>query len=283
MPTAHSTPSKEVVTAALLVIGGKILSGRTKDLNIDYIAEYLTAVGINLREVRVVGDEERAIIDALNALRRRYTYVFTTGGIGPTHGDITADCVAKAFGVSIDSDPRALAILHEWMKTTGAEMNEARLHMTRIPKCADLILNKVSGAPGFWIGNVIVMAGVSSIMRAMLDEVGCNSARWPRPIRQSRSVAIRSSIPGPIQMSSCAPAIYRSLRLQNARSRTCWSESGKHNQVGEPRPRRKQGFEFPRERQRFQHLSVKISLVPVGISNFSPMDGASGDQFEITL
>ena len=160
MPTAHSTPSKEVVTAALLVIGGKILSGRTKDLNIDYIAEYLTAVGINLREVRVVGDEERAIIDALNALRRRYTYVFTTGGIVPTHGDITADCVAKAFGVSIDSDPRALAILHEWMKTTGAEMNEARLRMTRIPKCADLILNKVSGAPGFWIGNVIVMAGV---------------------------------------------------------------------------------------------------------------------------
>jgi molybdopterin-biosynthesis enzyme MoeA-like protein len=88
------------------VIGGKILSGRTKDQNIDYIAEYLTAVGINLREVRVVGDEERAIIDALNALRRRYTYVFTTGGIGPTHGDITADCVAKAFGVPIDSDPR---------------------------------------------------------------------------------------------------------------------------------------------------------------------------------
>ena len=163
VPTAHSSPSKEVVTAALLVIGGKILSGRTKDQNIDYIAEYLTAVGINLREVRVVGDEERAIIDALNALRRRYTYVFTTGG---THGDITADCVAKAFGVPIDSDPRARAIPHEWMKTTGAETNEARLRM-----CADLILNKVSGAPGFWIGNVIVMAGVPSIMQAMLDEV----------------------------------------------------------------------------------------------------------------
>jgi molybdopterin-biosynthesis enzyme MoeA-like protein len=142
VPTAHSSPSKEVVTAALLLIGGKILSGRTKDQNIDYIAEYLAAVGINLREVRVVGDEERAIIDALNALRRRYTYVFTTGG---THGDITADCVAKAFGVPIDGDPRALAILHEWMKTTGAEMNEARLRMTRIPKCADLILNKCRG------------------------------------------------------------------------------------------------------------------------------------------
>src|SRR6516164_5603300 len=99
------------------------------------------------------------------------TYVFTTGGIGPTHGDITADCVAKAFGVPIDTDPRALAILHEWVETTGAEMNEARLRMTRIPKGGDLILNKVSGAPGFWIGNVSVMAGVPSIMQAMLDEV----------------------------------------------------------------------------------------------------------------
>ena len=167
----------DIVTAGILVIGDEILSGRTKDKNIGFIAEYLTNIGIDLKEVRVVSDDEDDIIAALNALRHRYTYVFTTGGIGPTHGDITADCVAKAFGVPIDSDPRALAILHEWMKTTGAEMNEARLRMTRIPKCADLILNKVSGAPGFWIGNVIVMAGVSSIMRAMLDEVGCNSAR----------------------------------------------------------------------------------------------------------
>src|SRR5499427_7551118 len=171
MPTADSSASNEVVAAALLVIGDKILSGRTKDQNIGYVAEYLTAVGIDLKEVRVVGDEEGAIVDALNALRRRYSYVFTTGGIGPTHGDITADCVAKAFGVTIDSDPRALTILHEWVETTGAEMNEARLRMTRIPKGAELILNKVSGAPGFWIGNVIVMAGVPSIMQGMLDEV----------------------------------------------------------------------------------------------------------------
>ena len=126
MSTPSSSASKEVVTAALLVIGGKILSGRTKDQNIGYVAEYLTTVGIDLKEVRVVGDEGRAIVDALNALRHRYTCVFTTGGIGPTHGDITADCVAKAFGVPIDSDPRALAILHEWVKTTGAEMSEAR-------------------------------------------------------------------------------------------------------------------------------------------------------------
>ncbi len=107
MTTANSPASKEVVTAALLVIGGKILSGRTKDQNIGYIAEYLTALGIDLKEVRVVGDEERAIVDALNALRHRCTYVFTTGGIGPTHGDITNGCVAKAFGVPIDADPRA--------------------------------------------------------------------------------------------------------------------------------------------------------------------------------
>src|SRR6516225_4694941 len=146
MPTADSSAPKEVVTAALLVIGGKILSGRTKDQNIGYIAEYLTAGGIDLREVRVVGDEERAIVDAVNALRHRYTYVFTTGGIGPAHGDITADCVAKAFGVPIDSDLRALAILQ--VKTTGAEMNEARLRMTRIPKGAELILNKGRLASG---------------------------------------------------------------------------------------------------------------------------------------
>src|SRR6266516_2410168 len=171
MTTANSPASKEVVTAALLLIGGAFLSGRTKDQGIGYSAEYLTALGIALWEVRVVGDEERAIVDALNALRHRCTYVFTTGGIGPTRSDITAACVAKAFGVPIDADPRALAILHEWLKATGAEMNEARLRMTRIPKGADLVHNKVSGAPGFWIGNVIVMAGVPSIMQAMLDEV----------------------------------------------------------------------------------------------------------------
>jgi molybdenum cofactor synthesis domain-containing protein len=171
MTTANAPTPKEVVRAALLVIGNKILSGRTKDENIGYIAEYLTALGIDLMEVRVVGDEETAIVDALNALRHRYTYVFTTGGIGPTHDDITAACVAKAFGVPIDADPRALAILHDWLKATGAEMNEARLRMTRIPKGAELVLNKVSGAPGFWIDNVIVMAGVPSIMQAMLDEV----------------------------------------------------------------------------------------------------------------
>src|SRR4030081_47520 len=165
MTTANSSTPHEVVTAALLVIGDEILSGRTKDKNIGYIAEYLTAVGIDLMEVRVVGDEEATIVEALNALRHRYTYVFTTGGIGPTHDDITADCVAKAFGVSIDVDPRALAIMQERLAATGTEMNEARMRMTRIPKGAELVVNKVSGAPGIWIGNVIVMAGGAVIMQ----------------------------------------------------------------------------------------------------------------------
>jgi molybdenum cofactor synthesis domain-containing protein len=170
--TAASAPnSAALVTAAVLVIGDEILSGRTKDKNIGYIAEYLTALGIDLKEVRVVGDEESEIVTALNALRARYSYVFTTGGIGPTHDDITAECVAKAFGVSIDHDPRAVKILSERLAQTGGEMNEARMRMTRIPAGADLVHNKVSAAPGFWLGNVIVMAGVPTIMQAMLDEV----------------------------------------------------------------------------------------------------------------
>jgi molybdenum cofactor synthesis domain-containing protein len=160
-----------IVTAGLLVIGDEILSGRTKDKNIGYIAEYLTNIGMDLREVRVVPDIEEEIITALNALRHRYTYLFTTGGIGPTHDDITADCVAKAFGVTIDYDPRAVAIMKERFDAMGTQMNEARMRMTRIPAGAELVLNKVSAAPGFWIGNVIVMAGVPSIMQAMLDYV----------------------------------------------------------------------------------------------------------------
>ncbi len=158
-----------VVTAAILVIGDEILSGRTKDKNIGYIAEYMTNIGIELREVRVVPDVEEEIIAALNALRHRYTYVFTTGGIGPTHDDITADSVAKAFGVGISVDPRARALLLE--RIPEHELNEARLRMARIPHGADLIPNSVSKAPGFRIGNVHVMAGVPPIMQAMLDAV----------------------------------------------------------------------------------------------------------------
>lgn len=161
----------EIITAAVLVIGDEILSGRTKDKNIGYIADYCTAIGIDLKEVRVVSDDEVAIVDAVNALRGRYTYVFTTGGIGPTHDDITADCVAKAFGVPLDFHPEAIAIMKERLAKTGGELNEARMRMTRIPRGAALVANKVSGAPGFWIGNVITMAGIPAVMQAMLDEV----------------------------------------------------------------------------------------------------------------
>ena len=163
--------SPQIVTAAVLVIGDEILSGRTKDKNIGTIAETCTAVGIDVREVRVVADDEPEIVAALDALRTRYTYVFTTGGIGPTHDDITADCVAKAFGVALDVHPEAVAILKERLAKTGGEMNEARLRMARVPRGAALVANKVSGAPGFWIGNVITMAGIPAVMQAMLDEV----------------------------------------------------------------------------------------------------------------
>ncbi len=168
MPTA---PPK-IVTAAVLVIGDEILSGRTKDKNIGYIADYLTALGIDLSEVRVVPDVEQEIVAALNALRARYTYVFTTGGIGPTHDDITADCIAKAFGVPLHFHLEAVALMKARLAKLGGELNEARMRMTRIPEGAALVHNKVSGAPGFWIDNVIVMAGIPSVMQAMLDDVG---------------------------------------------------------------------------------------------------------------
>jgi molybdenum cofactor synthesis domain-containing protein len=161
---------QRVVTAGMLVIGDEILSGRTKDKNIGYVAEFLTNMGVDLKEVRVVADDEDAIIEALNALRHRYTYVFTTGGIGPTHDDITADSVAKAFGVSIDVDARARTLLEA--RFPDGQLNEARLRMARIPAGADLVTNRVSAAPGFRLGNVFVMAGVPSIMQAMMDMIG---------------------------------------------------------------------------------------------------------------
>ncbi|MFD2677263.1 competence/damage-inducible protein A [Camelimonas lactis] len=158
------------VTAAVLVIGDEILSGRTKDRNIGFIAEYLTNIGVDLKEVRVVPDEHQEIVDAVNALRRRYHYVFTTGGIGPTHDDITADAIAAAFGVSIDVDERAVQELLKRLRRE--DLTPARLRMARIPAGAELVLNEVSSAPGFWIGNVITMAGVPAIMQSMMDWVG---------------------------------------------------------------------------------------------------------------
>jgi molybdenum cofactor synthesis domain-containing protein len=163
--------TNSVVTAAVLVIGDEILSGRTKDKNVGYLADCLTEIGIDLKEVRIVPDEESAIVAAVNALRGRYTYVFTTGGIGPTHDDITAESVAKALGAAIDYHPRAVEIMRARVAQGGGVMNEARMRMTRMPVGATLVHNKISAAPGFWIGNVIVMAGIPSVMQAMFEYV----------------------------------------------------------------------------------------------------------------
>ena len=160
-----------IVTAAALVIGDEILSGRTADCNINYIAAHLTRVGIRLREVRVVADDEEAIVAAVNDLRARHTYLFTTGGIGPTHDDITADAIAKALGVAIDLDPRALDLLQAYFEKRGVEATPARLRMARIPQGAALIRNAISIAPGFMLANVIVLAGVPEVMQVMLDDV----------------------------------------------------------------------------------------------------------------
>ena len=157
------------VTAGVLVIGDEILSGRTKDQNIGYIAEYLTNIGIQLTEVRIVPDVEARIVEAVNAMRSLYSYVFTTGGIGPTHDDITADSVAKAFGRPIDVDERAVAVMRT--RYEPERLTETRLRMARIPEGAELVKNSVSSAPGFMLENVIVLAGVPRIMQVMLDDV----------------------------------------------------------------------------------------------------------------
>lgn len=171
------------VTAALLVIGDEILSGRTKDKNIGFAADFLTERGIDLREVRVVPDVIDEIVSALNALRRRYSYVFTTGGIGPTHDDITADAVGAAFGVPVAEDPRAIELLLQRIKPEN--LNAARRRMARLPAGAELVENSVSTAPGFRIGNVIVMAGVPVIMQAMLAAVAPSLETGPRTLAVS--------------------------------------------------------------------------------------------------
>lgn len=160
------------VTAAVLLIGDELLSGRTRDINLSQIASFLAPIGIQVREARIVSDDQDCIVDGVNALRSKYTYVFTTGGIGPTHDDITADAIAAAFGVGIDEHPDALRIISERYEETGIEFTPARRRMARIPDGASLVANPVSGAPGFQIENVFVMAGVPSIARAMLEDIG---------------------------------------------------------------------------------------------------------------
>ena len=165
------SPSSPPVTACVLVIGNEILSGRTADVNVAYLARGLGEVGVALREVRFLRDDETAIVDAVNTCRAQYDWVLTTGGIGPTHDDITAPSVAKAFGVELPIDEEARMRLAAHYKGGTLDLNEARLRMARIPVGATLVDNPVSGAPGFRIDNVIVMAGVPSIMRAMFEGI----------------------------------------------------------------------------------------------------------------
>ncbi|MEO3478128.1 molybdopterin-binding protein [Phaeobacter sp. CAU 1743] len=158
-------------TAAMLVIGDEILSGRTRDSNMHFLAGELTKHGIDLREVRMISDDEVAIIAGVTALSETHDHVFTSGGIGPTHDDITADCIAKAFGAHLDVRDDARAILQAHYDKSGTELNEARLRMARIPDGAALIDNPVSAAPGFTLKNVHVMAGVPSVFEAMVASV----------------------------------------------------------------------------------------------------------------
>ena len=176
-------------SAAVLVIGDEILSGRTQDTNSNAIARFLTALGIDLREVRVVGDVEGEIVAALNALRASHDFVFTTGGIGPTHDDITADAIARAFDVGIGYHPQAYALLEA--RYPPGEFNDMRKRMARIPHGASLVANSVSGAPGFHIGNVYVMAGVPMVMRAMLEAIAPELPRGATVL----SITVEAAIP----------------------------------------------------------------------------------------
>ncbi|WP_176083454.1 competence/damage-inducible protein A [Martelella sp. HB161492] len=161
----------KTVTAAMLAIGDELLSGRTKDKNIGFLAENLTLAGIDLKEVRIVPDEEEEIVTALNALRARYTHVFTSGGIGPTHDDITADAISKAFGRTCIHNDEAMARLAAMYERRGIEFTAARQRMARMPEGAALIDNPVSTAPGFIVENVYVMAGVPKVFEAMVGNV----------------------------------------------------------------------------------------------------------------
>ena len=163
--------NQRAVTAGIVVIGDEILSGRTRDINIQQIAEFLAPQGVSVIEARVVSDDHDAIVEAVRALSQRCDYAFTTGGIGPTHDDITADAVAAAFNRSIDIRDDAREILERWYENSGTELTEARLRMARIPDGAALIDNPVTGAPGFQLENVFVLAGVPKIVAGMLQDV----------------------------------------------------------------------------------------------------------------
>lgn len=181
------TEKSKIVTAAMVVIGNEILSGRTRDANLAHAATWLTELGIQLAEARFIRDDTAKIVATINELRAAHTYVFTSGGIGPTHDDITADAVAAAFGVTIDIDPRARAILEAHYEP--GMLNEARLRMARIPAGAALIDNPISRAPGFRLDNVFVMAGVPAIFQAMLNSIRHELVGGPKVL--SRTVTAR--------------------------------------------------------------------------------------------
>ena len=166
--TAITDNPDRIWTAALVVIGDEILSGRTQDKNVAQLASWLNVQGIRLAEVRVVPDVQDAIVEAVNTLRARNDYLFTTGGIGPTHDDITVDAIAAALGVDVEVHPTARAVLERYYETRGG-ITDARLRMARVPAGADLIENRVSGAPGIRIANIFIMAGVPHITAGMLD------------------------------------------------------------------------------------------------------------------
>lgn len=163
---------KKTWTAALLVIGDEILSGRTQDKNVAEVAGWLNGQGIRLGEVRIVPDDETAIVESVNSLRQDFDYLFTTGGIGPTHDDITVDSIAAAFGVPVIVHPEARCLLEDYFRERDMELTEARLRMARVPAGAELIPNPTSGAPGVRIGNVFILAGIPNVAKAMLEALG---------------------------------------------------------------------------------------------------------------
>ncbi len=186
-------------TAAMLVIGDEILSGRTRDANAHHLAGVMTEIGVRLAEIRVVPDDPDAIAGAVNEMREGVDYLFTSGGIGPTHDDITADCVAAAFGVAIDVRADARAILERYYAATGREINAARLRMARIPDGAELIDNPLSHAPGFTLGNVHVLAGVPAVFKVMLEGLRSRLKGGPPMLSHSfRVEAPEGDLAGPL-------------------------------------------------------------------------------------
>lgn len=187
-------------TAALLIIGNEILSGKTQDKNLNYIARKLGDMGIDFTEVRVVKDIKESIAGAVNALRKKYDYVFTSGGIGPTHDDITIESIAYAFGVPVVEHPEARKMLEEYYKNRDSELNSARLRMAQVPKGAELINNPLTSAPGCKIENVFILAGIPSIMQVMFDYASQYLAQGRKVISETISCnLVEGDIASPLE------------------------------------------------------------------------------------